>query len=195
MGQTAIFGGTFNPFHLGHYEMLKALQNDNNIDEIWVMPDRIPPHKECDLLASDNDRIDMCKLVCQDFSKAQICLIEFEREGRSYTYDTVLELKQKYPNKQFLFVMGGDMLVYFDKWYKSKELMLLLPFIAFKRGGINMNEFNSCVNKFSNMGMQITVKDEIIPDISSTEFRKSNLKELLPKKVYDFIKKRGIYNV
>ena len=49
MGFTAIFGGTFNPFHIGHYEMLKALQKDDTIDEIWVMPSRIPPHKECDI--------------------------------------------------------------------------------------------------------------------------------------------------
>ncbi len=195
MGLTAIFGGTFNPFHIGHYEMLKALQADTTIDEIWVMPDRIPPHKECDILASDSDRIRMCELVCADFSKAKVCLIEFERQGRSYTYDTVIELQDKYPQKQFCFVLGGDMLVYFDKWYKAEELMKILPFIAFKRVGTDLEEFYSCVDKFSQKGMNITVKDEIIPDVSSTQFRKRNLKSLLPKIVYDFIKERGIYDV
>lgn len=195
MGLTAIFGGTFNPFHIGHYEMVKALQNDDNIDEIWIMPDKIPPHKECNLLASDYDRIEMCRIIANDFSKASVCLVEFEREGKSYTYDTVTLLKEKYPNKSFAFVCGGDMLVYFDKWYRFSELMKLLPFIVFKRTNTDLSEFNECYSKFSKMGMNITVKDEIIPNVSSTEFRNNNLKDLLPQKVYSFIKERGIYGV
>ena len=101
MGFTAIFGGTFNPFHLGHYEMLKALQLDNSIEEIWLMPDRIPPHKECDYMPLDSDRIKMCEMVANEFLKAKVCLLEFERQGKSYTYDTVIELKEKYPQKDF----------------------------------------------------------------------------------------------
>ncbi len=195
MGFTAIFGGTFNPFHIGHYEMLKALEKDDTIDEIWVMPDRIPPHKECDILADDKDRIKMCELVCQDFSKAKLCLIEFERAGKSYTYDTILNLKDNYPEKQFLFVLGGDMLVYFDKWYKWQSLINLLPFIAFKRVGTDSKQFDSCVEILTEKGMDLTVKQELIPNVSSTEFRKNSIKELLPEKVYNFIKERGIYNV
>ena len=133
MGLTAIFGGTFNPFHIGHYAMLKALQNDSTIDEIWIMPDKIPPHKVCDFLANDNDRIEMCKIVAKDFSKASLCLVEFEREGKSYSYDTVIYLKEKYPQKDFVFVVGGDMLISFETWYRAEELMKLIPFIAFKR--------------------------------------------------------------
>lgn len=195
MGLTAIFGGTFNPFHIGHYEMLKVLQNDNNVEEIWIMPDKIPPHKICDFLASDKDRIEMCEIVANDFSKAKLCLVEFEREGKSYTYDTVKYLFEKYPQKEFSFVLGGDMLVSFEKWYRFDELMKMLPFIAFKRTDTNNIEFSNCAEKFEKMGMNITVKEDLIPNVSSTDFRKSNLKELLPEKVYSFIKERGIYGV
>jgi nicotinate-nucleotide adenylyltransferase len=195
MGLTAIFGGTFNPFHIGHYEMLKVLQNDNNVEEIWIMPDKIPPHKTCDFLASDKDRIEMCEIVANDFSKAKLCLVEFEREGKSYTYDTVKYLFEKYPQKEFSFVLGGDMLVSFEKWYRFDELMKMLPFIAFKRTDTNNIEFLNCAEKFERMGMNITVKEDLIPNVSSTDFRKSNLKELLPEKVYGFIKERGIYGV
>lgn len=195
MGLTAIFGGTFNPFHIGHYEMLKVLQNDNNVEEIWIMPDKIPPHKTCDFLASDKDRIEMCEIVANDFSKAKLCLVEFEREGKSYTYDTVKYLFEKYPQKEFSFVLGGDMLVSFEKWYRFDELMKMLPFIAFKRTDTNNIEFLNCAEKFEKMGMNITVKEDLIPNVSSTDFRKSNLKELLPEKVYSFIKERGIYGV
>ena len=94
MSFTAIFGGTFNPFHNGHYEMLKALNACDKVSKIFIMPDKIPPHKSADELASDIDRLNMCKLVAEDFNKAEICDIEFKREGKSYTYDTVKLLQE-----------------------------------------------------------------------------------------------------
>lgn len=195
MGYTAIFGGTFNPFHNGHYEMLKALQNDSTIDEIWIMPDRIPPHKECDYLPLDSDRINMCEIMAKEFSKASVCLIEFEREGKSYSYDTVLELKGKHPEKNFVFVCGGDMFVYFPKWYRYEDLMKLLPFYVFSRVGTKAEEFDESFKQFKKMGMNIILNGSQISDISSTMFRKSGAPSLLPKKIYDYIKERGIYNV
>ena len=196
MAFTAIFGGTFNPFHIGHYEMLTALQNDENIEKIFVMPDRIPPHKVCDFMAEDNVRTEMCRIACEDFGKAELCLIEFEREGKSYSYDTVIDLKQRYKDKSFVFVCGGDMLVTFDRWYKYEELMREIPFIAFRRSDIDNTLFDTCVKNFSDKGMQITVMDKIISSVSSTEIRTdwTRAKELLPKKVFDFLNERGVYN-
>lgn len=195
MGFTAIFGGTFNPFHKGHYEMLEALEKDSSISEIWIMPDRIPPHKECDYMASDSDRIDMCELAAKDFSKASVCLVEFEREGKSYTYDTVLELKEKFPQRDFLFVCGGDMFLYFPKWYRYEDLMKLLPFYVFSRATDDKDVFEDFVKEFSSKGMRLIFNNAKISNISSTEFRNTKLAKLLPQKVYDYIKERGIYNV
>ena len=195
MGFTAIFGGTFNPFHIGHYEMLSALQKDEKIDKILIMPDRIPPHKVCDYIANDETRIEMCQIAAKDFSKAEVCLIEFERTGKSYTYDTVLLLKEKFPNEEFIFVCGGDMLVYFPKWYKFEELMKLIPFIAFRRSDTDNTLFDDSVISFKNMGMKIIVKEEIITSISSSEIRKDfySNKGLLPEKIYKFLVSRGEY--
>ena len=195
MGFTALFGGTFNPFHNGHYEMLRALQDDDNIEEIWLMPDKIPPHKDCDYLPSDSDRISMCELIAKEFSKASVSSVEFEREGRSYSYDTVVELKKKYTDKNFIFVCGGDMFVYFPKWYKYKDLMKLLPFYVFSRISTDETEFKACINRFEEMGMQIILNDALIPNISSTDFRNGKDSSLLPRNVYVYIKERGIYNV
>ena len=195
MSFTAIFGGTFNPLHKGHYEMLKALNESEKIGKILIMPDRIPPHKSADELISDDDRIKMCEIVAADFSKAQVCDIEFKREGKSYTYDTVILLKELYPNENFAFVCGGDMLVYFDKWYKADELMKMLPFIVFSRTSTDNNEFNDCIRRFSEKGMQIILMDNEIPNISSTDFRKTPLKEFVPQRVFEFIKGRGLYGL
>ena len=196
MSLTAIFGGTFNPLHIGHYEILKALQEEDEISKIFIMPDRIPPHKVCDFLADDKTRIEMCKIASQDFSKAEVCLIEFERNGKSYTYDTVKELKVKYPLENFAFVCGGDMLVSFDRWYKYDELLTMLPFIAFRRSDTDNSAFDESIDKFTKMGMKIKVIERNIPNISSSEIRNdfSKAKEMLPQKIFDYLKEKGIYN-
>lgn len=195
MPRVAILGGTFNPLHLGHYQMLKALNEREDIDKIFLMPDKIPPHKVCDFMASDEDRIEMCRIAASEFNKCELCLIEFEREGKSYTFDTVKLLKEKFCDFKFSFVCGGDMLVYFDKWYRFEDLMKELEFIVFKRSDTDINEFNACINKFCKMGMQITVLDDIIADISSTEIRTSKTKaqKYLPPKIYDYILEKSIY--
>lgn len=195
MGYTAIFGGTFNPPHIGHYEMLSALENRPEIEEIWLMPDRVPPHKVCDFLADDDDRIEMCRIIAADFKKARLCLAEFEREGKSYTYDTVTEFLKKYPPKKFTFICGGDMLVSFDKWYRYEELMKMLPFTVFRRTDTDNAEFDRKAAELSAKGMEITVMSEVITAVSSTYIRNNfeKSRDLVPENIYNYIKDRGIY--
>lgn len=195
MGLTAIFGGTFNPPHIGHYQMLKALDNRPEIEEIWLMPDKIPPHKVCDFLADDRDRIEMCRIIADDFKKVRLCLAEFEREGKSYTYDTVTEFRRRYPQREFTFVCGGDMLISFKEWYRYEELMKMISFTVFRRTDTDNAEFDRKAEELSEMGMKITIMSEIITSVSSTYIRNNAEKsrELLPEKIYDYIKDGGIY--
>lgn len=197
MGFTALFGGTFNPPHIGHYEMLRALDYRRDIDEVWLMPDRIPPHKVCDFLASDKDRINMCRIMAEDFKKVKLCLIEFERTGKSYSIDTVRLLKQKYKERDFIFVCGGDMLISFDKWYKYEELLREIPFIVFRREGCDGEEFDRRAEYFISLGMDLTVPTDKIPAVSSTFIRNNaeKAREYLPKPIYEYIKNGGIYSV
>lgn len=192
MAVIAVFGGTFNPFHIGHYEMLKSVCELTFIDKVFLTPDRIPPHKKCDFLASDEDRIEMCRIAAKDFSKCELCLIEFEREGKSYTYDTVCALKQKYPNDTFYWVIGGDMLETLDKWYNSNELFNEISFIAFARGDFEKAQLNS--EKMCSLGADIKLLDFQITDVSSSEFRCKGKPFMLPKEIYNYITEKGIYN-
>lgn len=193
MANIAIFGGTFNPFHIGHYEMLNTICNLSFIDKIFLMPDKIPPHKKFDDIVEDIHRQNMCKIVCDDFSKAELCLIEFERDGKSYTVDTIKQLKNKYPNDNFFFVIGGDMLSTLDTWYNWQELIKLTSFIAFKRQGLS--DFDTAYNRLTNFGAEINVIETEITNVSSTELRKNINEKLLPKKIYEYIVQKGIYNV
>lgn len=196
MSKIAILGGTFNPFHIGHYEMLSALEDIKEIDKIIILPDKIPPHKACDFLADDETRIKMCLIAAENFKKATVSTLEFEREGKSYTYDTVKILKNKYPSDKFFFCIGGDMLIYFDKWYKYEELIKEISFIVFRRSDTDNAQFDKCIEKFTTMGMNVTVMPQKITSVSSTEIRNDfkRAKALLPKKIYEFLTQKGIYN-
>lgn len=192
MAQIAVFGGTFNPFHIGHYKILETLCAQDKIDEVLVMPDRIPPHKVCDFLASDEHRIEMCRIVCKDFSKAKLSLLEFEREGKSYTVYTARELKKIYPDDKLYFVCGGDMIASLDKWFNFEELFTLISFIAFRRQGIE--EFDESVKRMRRLGADIWVIDADIPEISSSELRRDMTLEMLPDGVAEYIKENGVYD-
>ena len=193
MSNIAIFGGTFNPFHIGHYEMLDALCSLDFIDKVYVMPDNIPPHKSFDNDVSDNDRQNMCALACNDFEKAELCLIEFEREGKSYTIDTIKLLKSKYPTDKFYIAIGGDMLSSLDSWYNWQELIKETSFLAFYRKG--QDDFESSLKRLTNLGADIRVIDRKITEVSSTTLRNYIDKDLLPHKIYEYIHQKGIYNV
>lgn len=192
MKYTAIFGGTFNPFHIGHYEMLSELCKKDWIDSVFVMPDNIPPHKVCDYIAADSDRIEMCKIACEDFDKAQLCLLEFERSGKSYTVDSILLLKERYPDRRFAVVCGADMIATLDTWHNYKLLFSETEFIAFNRA--DNKDFTDDVRRQEGLGARITVVDADITDVSSTELRNRLMPNLLPSKIYDYIIKKGLYN-
>lgn len=192
MSVRVIFGGTFNPLHIGHYRMLEALCKEDWIDKVLLMPDNVPPHKVCDFLASDEDRIEMCRLACEDFNKAELCLIEFEREGKSYTVDTVMLLKERYPDDRLFIACGGDMVATLNTWYKAETLFELTSFVAFRRGGIA--DFDKNVELQRGRGAKIRVIDADIPEISSSELRLNMSREMLPEKIADYILKNGVYN-
>jgi len=188
----AIFGGTFNPFHIGHEKMLKSVCDLDFIDKVLVIPDKIPPHKEVDFLASDKDRLNMCEIAVTGLKKAEVNDIEIKREGKSYSIYTILSLKALYPNDKFYFVCGGDMIACLDKWYDFEHLIKETSFLAFRRN--NDEKFQSDVEKMQALGADIKVVDEEIPFVSSTDFRSTLGKELIPTKIYEYIKEKGIYD-
>lgn len=191
MGSIAVFGGTFNPFHIGHYFILKALCECELFYKVLLVPDRVPPHKEMLYKVSDRDRIEMCRIVCEDFKKAELCLIEFKREGKSYTFDTVKALKSIYPSDKIFVAIGADMVKTLDTWYNFGELKNIASFAAFNRGG--GKSFFDDVDRMRSLGADILVFSNEIPEISSSELRKELNPDFLPEKVFEYANKRRIY--
>ncbi len=200
MKKTVIFGGTFNPIHLGHEAMLRAVAALPDTGEVWLMPDNKPPHKDTgNELASGSDRYNMCVLAAEGIKNVLVSDHELKKSGKSYTVDTLCELKSAYPDKEFAIVVGGDMLIGFDVcWYRYEDILKLASVIAFKRCGEDAAEFDLKLKKFRQMGADITVLDNDIPSVSSSEIRRrlrqgESTEGLLNRKIAEYINMRGLY--
>ena len=195
----AVFGGTFNPIHIGHEEMISAICELSFIDRLLVMPSKIPPHKSVDFLARDLDRVNMCRLVTDNYEKAELCEMELTREGKSYTVDTLKELLKLYPENSIYLVIGGDMLSSFTTWRSYEEILKLASLLVFKRAGEDVSDFDNAVLQLKSEGADVTVLETEIREVSSTEIREALLnnncsEKLLPKKVLDYITKQKVYD-
>ena len=120
----AVYGGSFNPPHLGHVEAAKTVVNELAPDRFLIVPAGIPPHKD---LAGDSpsaeQRMELCRLAFAGIPGAEISDIELRRGGKSYTYDTVTQLRGEYPDAELCLVIGTDMLESFEEWYHFRYLL------------------------------------------------------------------------
>jgi nicotinate-nucleotide adenylyltransferase len=130
-----IFGGTFDPPHFGHLIIANEVQYRLNLDEVWFMPNQQPPHKIKTSTTTNEDRIEMLKRATANQPHFKLESIEFNREGPSYSIDTIKLLKAQYPGHRFYFIIGADMIEYLPKWHKIDELIELVQFVGVKRPG------------------------------------------------------------
>ena len=199
MKRIGIYGGTFNPPHTGH--MLAAAQAVDllRLDKLLLIPDRIAPHKVLpEGSASPEQRMRMLQLASAGIEKAEVSDIELRREGTSFTYLTILELKQLYPDAQLVLIMGTDMFLSFDKWREPKIITDNAVLGVLCRG--EKGEKEAIDAKKAEMECR-GVRVELIPNevtaISSTDLRRLLVfgcaDPFLPEGVGDYIRKNGLY--
>ncbi len=197
MGKTLFFGGTFNPPHIAHRKMLEAVAQLPEIDRVLVAPTNIPPHKEITgMFASKDERLFMCRLLSEGVEKAEVSDIEFRRQGKSYSYYTLSQLKEVYG--EIAMLIGGDMVTSFTTWFNYKELLKIAEFYAVRRKGTDNDEFDRSVESLRREGGTFHVLSVDFPEVSSTEVRESvtgseNTEALIPTNIYEFIKSNGLY--
>ncbi len=189
-----IFGGSFDPIHLGHLHFARQLQNRLALDEIWFIPARISPHKLDTPPAPLQDRVQMMELALAPYPSFILKNIESQRTTPSYTIDTIKELRENFPDHQFFLLLGADTVQDFDKWNRFDEIARLCQVIVASRAGIDDALFAPFDNKNHNFHY-LTVP---ILDISSSKIRKlrslkKNTEHLLPPSVNEYIVTRQLY--
>ena len=198
MANIAIYGGTFNPVHIGHINLLDRFIKALDFDKVIVIPTNIPPHKEVYITADADTRFEMCKSAFAD-KKVVVSDIELKREDKSYSYDTVLQLKEIYPDDEFFFLMGSDMFLYLEKWYRYDDLKKCVTFCAAARNQEDRRRLDEHALKLEKNGAKTVVIDIDIIDISSAQIREKIMfgepcEEFLPQGVNDIIRQKNLYS-
>ena len=186
----AIYGGSFNPMHIGHEKIVDYVLDNLNIDKIIIIPVGIPSHRENNLEQS-NTRLKICKEIFKGNKKIEVSDIEIKSEGKSYTYDTLLKLMDLYgENNEFFEIIGEDSLKNLKTWKNYEELLKICKFIVFRR----KDDKNIQIDEEFLNNKNIIILENEYYDISSTEIRnmvKNNedISAFVNKKVKKLIEK------
>lgn len=190
-----IMGGTFDPLHIGHLLAAESARDSYQLDEVWFMPSHIPPHKD-KAGATGEERLTMVAEAIKDHSSFRTLDIEVKRGGVSYTIDTIEELLETYPDFDFYFIIGADMVNYLPKWDRIEDLAEMITFIGVGRPGspLDLNTLPSYLHR------KVLLADMPLVDISSSEIREKaetghSIRYMVPEPVYEYIIRSGIYGI
>ena len=183
-----ILGGTFNPIHIGHLILAEETREKIGLEKVIFMPAFLPPHKDNSDIAGAVHRLAMVELATSGNNNFAVSDLEIKRDGRSYTIDTIKELKVIYPQDDLYFIIGSDLLEYLDGWKDLNEILKLVKFIVATRPGYPLEKIPSHI---------ATIPIRAV-DISGFEIRKAikenkSFRYLVADAVYDYINKKGLY--
>lgn len=185
----AIYGGSFNPVHNEHINIVNSAKSSLNLDKIIVMPTFISPHKKGVLCARARDRLQMCRLAFGDIDGVEVSDYEIKRGGVSYSYVTCRHFKKLYPDDELFFIIGADMLESFHLWREPEEVLkcVTLAVCAREDGEIlkkHIKDFNSRFKK------EIVEINYTGGAVSSTKIRaRASLEEDISKFVPNSVKR------
>lgn len=185
-----LYGGSFDPIHMGHLITIQAVQEQRNLEKIIFMPSHISPLKQDSTPVEDFHRLEMVKLATESNPNFVVSDYEINKGEVSYTYDTLLELKKSYCDIEL--IIGFDNLLVFDKWYMPNEIFEMAKVVVMKR---IVEKVTEKTNTFYDKA--IFVNTPFI-EISSTNIRERiknslDIDYLVPIKVKEYISKNRLY--
>lgn len=196
----AIYGGSFNPPHIGHAEAARAAAETLKSDRFLVIPTNTPPHKELEENSpSPEQRLEFCRLAFGDIPGVEVSDMELRREGKSYTSDTVDALREQYPDAEICIVMGTDMFLSFKTWYRWQYMLECCTLAVLSREDFDRREIERFREELEreNDARVIVIPHTPLP-MSSTEIREKLRLGLgadeLSQPVYECIIRNGFYD-
>ncbi len=196
-----IMGGTFNPIHNGHLLLAEAALWQYQLDNIWFMPSGLPAHKSNSELLSASERLHMVELAIAGKKNFLASSYEIDRNGFTYTSDTLTSLKKDYPKDKFFFIIGGDSLMKFHHWVKPEVISSHATLLAAGRNGYSIEELKRQAAKLKEL-FQTKVLFLTMPEynISSNEIRSlcknkqyNKIENYVPEAVLTYIITQKLY--
>ncbi len=200
MAAIGIFGGTFNPPHLGHVRAAAAAVQELALDRILIIPTATPPHKPMAVgSASAQDRLEMTHLAFADHPRAQVLDLELRRPGKSYTSQTLRQLAAQYPEATLYLLMGTDMFLSLDSWHEPEVICALSIPVCLCRSTEDVKDRleEQARALRAAFGCEPVLLNNPVTQLSSTTVRRFLAlgagEDLLPRQVHQYIRSRSLY--
>ncbi len=193
-----IFGGTFDPPHLGHLILASEARAQLNLTRLLFVLTPTPPHKLNQIISSLDDRFTMLKLALEDEPAFELSTTEMERPGPHYTLDTLELLQKKYPNADLILLLGGDSLRDLPTWHRPTDLVAACRQIGVIRRPGDAVELSALEKQIPGITDKVQFVDAPLLEIASREIRRrvSNglpFRYYLRPAVYDYVVEHGLY--
>ncbi len=192
-----ILGGTFNPPHLGHLICAQEAYLQLSLDQVMLIPARIPPHKPVEHEPGAEHRLELCRLAIQGDERLCVSAIEIEREGPSFTVDTLAELHTLQPDSELFLIVGGDVAAGFPRWREPERVLSLATLVVAKRRGTARAAVDSALSELAG-GERTRFFPMPRIGVSSTMLRRrvrarQPIKYFVPDPVAGYIDKHRLY--
>ena len=197
--RVGIMGGTFNPIHLGHLIIAEAAYEAYNLDEVLFVPSGVSYMKDQSEILDAKKRVHMTGLAIEDNPHFALSTIEIDRDGNSYSYETLETLRKQNPNTEYFFLVGSDTLFALETWKHPEILLPSCTILVAVRDGVPMEKMQEHAKYLEEkFGGSIKLLTTPNIEISATDIRnrlveRRNVKYFVPDSVLDFINKYDLY--
>lgn len=193
-----IYGGTFNPVHWGHVRLASEYAASLELDRLLVIPASVPPHKPAPGLIGGALRLEMCRLAFQKLENCVVSGLELQRPGKSYTVDTLEQLRREYPDDTLYLLMGSDMFYSVTQWKNWRRIIDLAVLCVGARETDEGPLLAAEKKRLERLGASCRMVRLEPMVLSSTEVRRraaagESLEGLVPEPVADYIAQNGLY--
>src|SRR5258708_2482457 len=173
--RVGIFGGTFDPVHVGHLILAEQAREQAQLDEVWFVPAFRPPQKEDQPVTRFDQRVEMLALAIAGNPAFRIDELEKERTGPSYTVETLAELRRRHPGNTFLLLIGGDSLADLPNWYDPQGIVAQAALAVMARPGVPLLdavELRRRLGLAPDSPLELEVVQAPLIDVSSRDLRR-----------------------
>ncbi|MCQ4021638.1 MULTISPECIES: nicotinate (nicotinamide) nucleotide adenylyltransferase [unclassified Ruminococcus] len=198
MKKIAMFGGSFNPPHIGHLQLAQAYIEALELDTLLLVPVFSPPHKSANGMVTAEHRLNMCALLEKYNNKIKVSDIEIKRGGSSYTVDTLKALKTLYKGSELYLIIGADMYMSLQSWYQPEQICALAKICTISRNSDDVLMLENHSRFLKRFGCESVILKGRVMTVSSTQVRSAvksgeSILSLVVPEVYDYIKRNGLY--
>lgn len=196
--RVGVFGGTFDPVHLGHLILAEQCREQARLDQVLFVPAATPPHKRERALTSFAQRVEMLALAITGQPVFRIDELEKDRAGPSFTVDTLTQLHSARTGDEFFFILGSDSLRDLPLWYQPRRILELATLLVVERPDFPLIDLRAALQLFPEDPLRVLTVDAPLIAIASRELRQRiaegrSVRYQIPRAVEAYIADKGLY--